>query len=463
MGGASQTSPAADETIRRLLLERLRYGGLLTMPFVAIYSVVDVLFRAELVVVLLSLKAIPLVACAIAITGRLCHARVRDVAVLCVLALAGTGCVSSLVVMEVSALPILMTSLGLTAGIFLPWGVGAQAVVASSIYAMTVGTMLAIIGTSGVFGTSVGVGSLLGMFVVLANSAVVASMMRSLIERTLNTQEAKAELSASFEKRLDEANRKIERRGLALERALEEAEKANQSKSRFLASVSHELRTPLTSILGFAAMLRNGAAGPVNAKQLDYASEICTSAEHLLRLLGGILTHARIEAHQDPLQLSEVPIDLLVQVACRQMAPVAIEKGLTIRRCPPSGAYLVADRQKVLQVMLNLITNAIKFTERGGEIGTEVMDLGDAIEIVVWDRGIGLRPDDLERVFRPFEQVRDANRTSQKGAGLGLSISKHLVEQHGGTIRAESELGRGSRFIVSLPKAAKAAQPAAAA
>jgi signal transduction histidine kinase len=338
----------------------------------------------------------------------------------------------------------------LAAAIYVPWGPGWQSVLAA-------GSLVALAAARvglGSFGEALWSSFGCDPFVVLAIalSPLAAREIRAGLRRAAELEEARERLARRLRRDLEEANRKLERHGLALEQALEEAEKANLSKARFLAAVSHELRTPLTSILGFAGMLRCGAAGPVTPKQLDYATEICTSAEHLLHLVQGILDHARIEAGEAPLELAEVPVDLLVEVACRQVTPAALEKGIAIRRPPPRGARVVANRQKLLQVLLNLLSNAIKFSAPASEIGVDVADQGERVEFAVWDRGVGIGSQDLERIFEPFEQVEGANRASKKGAGLGLAICRRLVEQHGGTIRVESEPGRGTRFVVALPR-----------
>lgn len=452
---AAPARPSVEEDIRDLTVRRLEIGAWLTLPFVAIFALSDVVFAAPPVVsFLLGLKLLPIVACTLALLAgrvRWLRERVERLALFCVLSLGLTQFLSTLADREVWSLPIMMTSLGLTASVYLPWGAAAQAIASAGLFAMSVAAMVAVLGPSGL-ATAGAIGSLFGMLIVLGNSPVVAATIRSLIFRNSEIDNAKAELGDILSRRLEEANRKLEKRGIALEQALEEAERANLSKTRFLANISHEFRTPLTSIVGFASMLRNGAAGPVSGKQLDYLTEICTSAEHLLRMVQAILTHARIEAKEDPLQLSDVPVDLLVEVACRQVSPAAVEKEVTIRRSPPSRTHLLADKQKLLQMMLNLLSNAIKFSSPKSEIGTSVRDLGDGVEIAVWDAGIGIAPDDLERIFLPFEQVERANRTSQKGTGLGLAICKRIVEEHSGTIRAESTSGAGSRFVVTLPK-----------
>ncbi|MGH7858793.1 MAG: sensor histidine kinase [Candidatus Binatia bacterium] len=451
--GAARTV-SIDGEVSRLILRRLRAGAFITLPFVIASGLGDFFLRPEVASILLALKLIPLAACAVAVAAARRHEAARDprsLAAGCVLALGLTGTLSAVVEGGVSYIPILMTSLGLTAAVYLPWGMTVQAVVSAALYGMTTIAMCAVLGVGGLWSAE-GMGALFGTLVVLGNAPVIASTIRRLLIRNAEVEEAKEQLSGMLTKRLEEANRKLERRGIALEEALEEAEKANVSKSRFLASVSHEFRTPLTSIVGFAAMLRNGAAGPVNVKQFDYASEICRSGEHLLQIIEGILTHARVEAEEDPLQLSDVPVDLLVEVACRQVSPAALEKEIVLRRSRPSGCHLIGDKQKLLQVLLNLLSNAIKFSPPRSEIGAEVLERGDAVEIAVWDQGIGLSAANLERIFRPFEQVENSNRTSQKGTGLGLAICKRFVELHGGTIRAESEEGRGSRFLVRLPK-----------
>lgn len=445
---------SVEDDIRDLIARRLRIAGFLVLPFIVFYSASDALLGRPALEFLLAIKLIPLSAAFAAIVApsvRWLRDRSIPLAVTCVLSLGFTQTLSSSIESEILTLPVMITALGLSAAVYLPWGRDTQVFVSAVLFFMGTSAIVAIEGWSEL-GTARVAGGIFGMLVVLGNGPVVASTMRGLILRSSELVSAKERLTSILAKRLDEANLKLERRGVALERALEEAEKANFSKSRFLANISHELRTPLTSILGFAEMLRNGAAGPVTEKQLDYTSEICTGAHHLLRIVDGILTHARIEANEDPLQLTDVPADLLLEVACRQVAPSALEKQVTIRRSRPSGAHLLADKQKLLQVMLNLLSNAIKFSEPKSEIGAEVKDRDETVEIVVWDRGMGIAPADCERIFLPFEQVDQANRTSKKGTGLGLAICKRFVEAHGGTIRVESQVGAGTRFLVTLPK-----------
>jgi signal transduction histidine kinase len=455
----------AERRIRELIVSRLRLGGILSLPFVVLYAIGDRwILDSPQADALLVLKAIPLAACLVAVLGpNVAWVRDRPVlpAVLCVIALGLTQSVSSVLEHEPVSLPIMLTSLGLTAAVYLPWGPAVQAMLSTLLFAMGVLGTAAIVGWSGL-GSVAALTSLFGMVIVLGNSPVIASTIRSLMARGLELQTAKDRLGEILNKRLEEANEKLERRGVALEQALEEAEKANRSKGRFLATISHEFRTPLTSILGFGAMLRDGAAGPIDEKQMEYATEIALSAQQLLEIIEGVLSHARIESNDDPLQLSDVPVDLLVQVACRQIAPAAFEKDVRVQRPSPSGARLAGDKRKLLQVLLNLLGNAIKFSPPGNEVGVEVVDGGDTVEIAVWDRGIGIARDDLERIFDPFEQVDVANRTSRKGTGLGLSIARRVVEAHGGTIGVDSKAGDGSRFVVRLPKSAPSARPAAA-
>lgn len=451
---AGAASPVESE-ICDLIVRRLRIGGLLTLPFIVLYAASDLYVGRPRLDFLLAIKVVPLTASLVALAApslRWFRERSITLAVACVLGLGLTQTLSSAIEADTSTLPVMATALGLTAAVYLPWGRNTQALVSAILFLMGASAIVTVEGWTEL-GSARIAGSLFGMLVVLGNGPVIASTIRSLVLRNSELLSAKERLTDILGNRLEEANRKLERRGIALEQALEEAEKANLSKSRFLASISHEFRTPLTSILGFAEMLRNGAAGPVTEKQLDYTSEICTSAHHLLHIVDGILTHARIEANEDPIQLTDVPADLLLEVARRQVAPSALDKHITIRRSNPSGAHLLADKQKLLQVMLNLLSNAIKFSPPQSEIGSEVNDLGQAVEIVVWDRGVGLSAADRERIFLPFEQVDRANRTSQKGTGLGLAICKRFIEAHGGTIRVESEPGAGSRFTVWLPKA----------
>ena len=251
-----------------------------------------------------------------------------------------------------------------------------------------------------------------------------------------------------------------------LRRAKAAAEAANYAKSDFLAKMSHELRTPLNSIIGFSEMMQDESFGTLNEKQHRYVANVLTSGRNLLQLINDILDLSKVEAGHAELALSEFEIGVaLAEVRTivgtlvnkqRLRLEVEVEDGLPTLR---------ADQGKFKQVLYNLLSNAIKFTPEGGDIRVtarrafeiEAREDGKWIEIAVADTGIGLRPEDKERVFGEFEQVDSSYTRNQEGTGLGLALSRKLVELHGGWIWVESELGQGSIFRFVLPLAQQAA------
>jgi len=235
----------------------------------------------------------------------------------------------------------------------------------------------------------------------------------------------------------------------------EQAEYANRVKSEFLANMSHELRTPLNSIIGFSQMLEAETFGPLGSDEnREYVEFIHRSGNHLHRVIGDILDLSKIEAGED--NLSEENIDIREMIEdCFEMIsgrfpkkqlsfPVDIQPGL------PS---LQADRLKVIQILLNILSNAIKFTPAGGEIKTEVFVNAEAMFLMrVSDTGVGIAWQDLARVFEPFAQTGDTYTRAHEGSGLGLALVKSLTELHGGTVSIESEVGVGTTVTVKFPQ-----------
>ncbi|HYH83734.1 MAG TPA: CHASE3 domain-containing protein [Longimicrobium sp.] len=249
-----------------------------------------------------------------------------------------------------------------------------------------------------------------------------------------------------------------------LEARTEAAEEANRSKSRFLAAMSHDLRTPLNAISGYADLLEMGIRGPVNETQVADLQRIRNSSRHLLSLINGILSFARIEAGKVEVRLEPVPIGALVRGIESSFLPQANDKRLRYECDPgPEGTWVAADPEKAEQVLLNLVGNAIKFTAEGGEISVRCMADGDRVAVHVRDSGRGIAPDELPTIFEPFVQVdRAQTEARQRGVGLGLAISRELATAMGGDLSVQSEVGKGSIFTLRLQRApAPTAIPAA--
>jgi signal transduction histidine kinase/CheY-like chemotaxis protein len=229
-----------------------------------------------------------------------------------------------------------------------------------------------------------------------------------------------------------------------------EVERANKMKSEFLASMSHELRTPLNAILGFSELLEDQSPGPLNEKQVRFVAHIRTGARHLLQLINDILDLSKIEAGQLDLQSEDFQLSSVVPEVISLVRQLAMAKRLQLEVSPPDQGLVVnADRVRVKQVLYNLLSNAVKFTPEGGRITLEVTRYDQKPALIVTDTGVGIRKDDLERVFEEFRQVGDESVKPQ-GTGLGLAITRRLVEQQGGKVWVESEVGKGSKFIVLL-------------
>lgn len=232
-----------------------------------------------------------------------------------------------------------------------------------------------------------------------------------------------------------------------------ELERANQLKSRFLASASHELRTPLTAIIGFSELLGGQTAGQLNDKQQRYAQNILVSGQHLLLLINDILDLSKIEAGKMALNLQAVDLHTLAESTAAVVEQQAQQAGLVLEvRLPPAIAPLIADPRQVRQILLNLLTNAIKFTPPGGRVLLAMEECHEELRIAVQDTGIGIAAADLPHLFDDFWQADNSTARRHEGTGLGLALTRRLVELHGGRIAVISEPGQGSRFEVTLPR-----------
>jgi signal transduction histidine kinase len=255
--------------------------------------------------------------------------------------------------------------------------------------------------------------------------------------RTFATQSALAIQNARLFREIADKSRQLEA--------------ASQHKSEFLANMSHELRTPLNAIIGFSEVLAEKMFGDVNAKQAEYLQDILESGRHLLSLINDILDLSKIEAGHMELEPAEFDLSGAIDNALTLVRERATRRGITLGRTIDERLGIVhGDERKVKQILLNLLSNALKFTPEGGRIDIGGRLDGEIAEVSVADTGVGIAPADQEAVFEEFKQVGAAERKAE-GTGLGLALSRKFVELHGGKIWVRSELGRGSTFTFTLP------------
>jgi signal transduction histidine kinase len=228
---------------------------------------------------------------------------------------------------------------------------------------------------------------------------------------------------------------------------------ANQAKSDFLANMSHELRSPLNAIIGFSEVLKEGLAGDLSSRQKDYCAEIYSSGQHLLSLINDILDLSKIEAGKMTLELEKVDLSLLLEGCLSIVREKALAHDIALRTHIAAGlGEAMVDARKLKQMVYNLLANAVKFTPDGGSIILEAQrDPVGQLEFSVADSGIGIAEKDQLRLFTPFEQLDSSLARKFEGTGLGLSMVRRLAELHGGTVSVESQLGKGSRFMVRIP------------
>ncbi len=237
--------------------------------------------------------------------------------------------------------------------------------------------------------------------------------------------------------------------------AMEKAEAANRAKSDFLANMSHELRTPLNHIIGFTELVIDSRFGDLNTKQKKYLANVLQSGQHLLSLVNDILDISKVESGK--LEMHPVPIDLkqLLQNCLIMVKEKALKHGIQVSLDTDGiPQTITADERKLKQILYNLLANAVKFTPDGGSVNCIACSSGTngSIEVSVTDTGIGINPNDLKRIFNPFEQGDGSMSRKFEGTGLGLSLTKQLVELHGGTIWAESDgTGKGAAFRFTIP------------
>jgi signal transduction histidine kinase len=256
----------------------------------------------------------------------------------------------------------------------------------------------------------------------------------------------------SLEGRVRERTAQLEESEQELARARDEALAANHQKSAFLARMSHELRTPLNAIIGFSEVLGDGTFGELVEKQSEYVRDIHDSGQHLLSLINDILNLSKIEAGQLDLEPAAFSLPGAIDNALVLMKERALRRDVRlVDEVDPELGVVVADERKIKQVLLNLLTNAVKFTTAGGTVTLRARVMGAGFRVSVEDTGVGISEADQGVIFDEFRQAKDDFARSQEGTGLGLSLSKRLVELHGGRIGVESEPGRGSTFTFDIP------------
>jgi two-component system cell cycle sensor histidine kinase PleC len=260
------------------------------------------------------------------------------------------------------------------------------------------------------------------------------------------------DLEASRRKLQDQARQLVD---LAEKYAAEKtrAETANRSKSEFLANMSHELRTPLNAIIGFSEMMESGIFGPLGSpKYQEYTTDIRSSGQHLLELINDILDMSKIEAGRMTLEMQNIDLAPVVTESLRLVSGRADIASVRIHNSVTSLPGIDADKRAIKQVLLNLLSNAIKFTPAGGEIFVDAENHKDGLTISVRDTGIGIPASALPKIGRPFEQVESQHSKKHKGTGLGLALSRSLVEMHGGTLTIASTEGVGTTVSFTLPR-----------
>jgi signal transduction histidine kinase/ABC-type amino acid transport substrate-binding protein len=250
----------------------------------------------------------------------------------------------------------------------------------------------------------------------------------------------------------EELEKRVTERTAELAVAMEKAQAADRIKSAFLATMSHELRTPLNSIIGFTGIMLQGLTGPLNEEQLKQMTMVQGSARHLLALINDVLDISKIEAGQFELAITSFDLRSSIEGMVKLVSPLAEKKGIDLRlEIADETQSATTDQRRLEQVILNLLNNALKFTEKG-QVRISCRSENDHYLLAVTDTGIGMRPEELPDLFQPFHQIDTGLSRKHEGSGLGLSICKKLVEMMGGTIQVESQWGQGSTLAVRFPR-----------
>ena len=262
------------------------------------------------------------------------------------------------------------------------------------------------------------------------------------------------QMELTLEAERNQLAQRVDERTADLSRANSNLARALRVKDEFLANMSHELRTPLNAILGLSESLSEQIAGPLNEKQQKYISTISESGHHLLSLINDILDLAKIDAGQITLDINKVDVHSVCQASLRMIKQLAQKKNQEVALEIDEGLKLMwADERRLKQMLVNLLGNAVKFTPENGRLGLEVRGDEEAnkISFTVWDKGVGIKEEDLARLFQPFVQLDFGLARETTGTGLGLALVAQMARLHGGSIQAVSEPETGSCFTVVLP------------
>jgi PAS domain S-box-containing protein len=286
-------------------------------------------------------------------------------------------------------------------------------------------------------------------------SHIILLAMEDITERkklAADLQQAHDRLESLVDKRTAEL-RGLEVQQHELGETNRRLDEVSRTKSDFLANMSHELRTPLNSVIGFSEVLQDQLFGALNGKQQEYVQNILASGKHLLSLINDILDLSKVESGKMELDLTEFSLLESLAASLTMLREKAMKSGIELKMelTPENDVSIEADQRKLKQIMFNLVSNAVKFSRPGGTVTVAAVRDGDLMEITVEDTGIGIKKEDIPKLFQEFTQLESVYTKEIEGTGLGLALTRHMVELHGGRVWVKSEIGVGSRFSFTIP------------